>query len=192
MSDMQIAYAPHRFTVDDFHRMSDAGYFAPDARVELLDGQFYETVVSMNPPHAVSVQRLNVALVRRLGDVATIRCQLPVILGEYSEPLPDFALVRPNSREYLDGHPQTDDVFFLVEVSDSSHDQDRRLKAPLYAHHGVREVWLVDLVDDLVVAYRDPRADGFAIVTVARRGETIAPLAFPGIRVPVDEMLPPR
>ncbi|MEI6357838.1 MAG: Uma2 family endonuclease, partial [Verrucomicrobiota bacterium] len=31
--------SPHRFTVEDFHRMAETGVLAPDARVELLEGE---------------------------------------------------------------------------------------------------------------------------------------------------------
>jgi Uma2 family endonuclease len=192
MSDMAIAYAPHRFTVDDLYRMEADGYFAPDARIELLDGEIFERVEVMNPPHATSVQRMNIAVVRRLSAVATIRCQLPVVLDRFSEPHPDFAVVRADPRDYLDGHPRTRDVFFLAEVADSSRDQDRRLKLPLYGRRGVPETWLVDLVDEVVLTYRDPTPDGYGVVTVARRGETVAPLAFPELAIAVDDILPPR
>jgi Uma2 family endonuclease len=192
MSDMAIAYERHRISVDEYHRMADAGVFPPDARIELLDGDLIETVVTMHPPHAACIVGLVELLTMRLVPFACVRSQVPVILGDYSEPEPDCAIVRRDPRRYIDRHPQVADIFFLIEVADSSRDEDRRMKIPLYGRCGVAETWLVDLVDDVVLIHRDPAPDGYGVVTIARRGETVAPLAFPDVAIPVDDILPPR
>lgn len=172
--------------------MADAGIFSHDARIELIDGELIESVAPMYPPHASGVAVLNRTLVRRLGERSSIRCQLPVTLGGYSEPEPDFAVVKAEAREYRDRHPGPDDIQLLVEVADSSRDEDRRMKIPLYARFGIPESWLVDLVDDHVVVYRNPGPRGYRTTSAHDRGEEIALLAFPGVPIPVDEMLPPR
>ncbi|MCA1835748.1 MAG: Uma2 family endonuclease, partial [Actinobacteria bacterium] len=61
----------YRFTVDDYHRMADAGIFDEDDRVELLDGE----VVQMTPigiPHVSCVDRLNRLFTSALGDRAIV------------------------------------------------------------------------------------------------------------------------
>ena len=42
---MRMPLAAHRFTVDEYQRMGQAGVFHEDDRVELIDGQ----VVEMSP-----------------------------------------------------------------------------------------------------------------------------------------------
>ena len=74
------------------------------------------------------------------------------------------------------------DVHLLIEVADSSRDLDQRKKIPLYARAGIPEVWLVDLIDDALIVYRDPKAHGYCSVTVTHRGESIAMFAFPDER----------
>ncbi len=172
--------------------MDDAGIFDPDKRIELIEGELIESVGPMNPPHAAGIAMLNHILVTRLSDRADIRCQLPVILNDFSEPQPDFTVARVDPRYYFDGHPRTESIFVLVEIADSSRDEDQRIKIPLYARSGVAESWLIDLIDDRVVIYRDPTPKGYGTVTFARRGETIAPLAFPDDHIPVNDILPPR
>jgi len=189
---MAVAYERHRISVDEYHRMDDAGIFDPDKRIELIEGELIETVGPMNPPHAAGVAMLTRILVTRFSDRADVRCRLPVILNDYSEPHPDFAVVRTDPRYYLDGHPQPASIFLLVEIADSSRDEDQRIRILLYGRSGVTESWLVDLIDDRVVIYRDPTPKGYGTVTFARRGETIAPLAFPNDHVPVNDILPPR
>ncbi len=39
---MAVQLVRHRFTVDEYHRMSETGIFAEDDRVELIDGEIVE------------------------------------------------------------------------------------------------------------------------------------------------------
>src|SRR4051812_2628542 len=89
----------HRITVDEYHRMAEQGSFAPDARVELIDG----VIIDMPPigsPHAAMVRRFDSLLREVVGRQALVSCQMPVQLGDYSEPQPDIALVRPRENFY--------------------------------------------------------------------------------------------
>ncbi len=191
-AQMAVTHVRHRIDVEEYHRMAEAGVFDPERRIELIEGELIETVAPMNEPHAVGLSKLNALLVRRLSGRATIRCQSPVTLSDDSEPQPDFAVVRLDPRDYIDRHPQPPDVHFLVEVADSSRAFDQRRKIPLYARTGVAETWLVDLVDDRILAYRDPGPDGYATTVSATRGESITPLAFRDERFDVNEILPVR
>src|SRR5579862_3313387 len=191
MSDMAIEYERHRITVEEYHRMLDAEVFDPGRRIELVEGELLERVRPMNPPHASSVQRLNVLLVTTLGTKATVRCQLPVTLPPDSEPHPDFALARLDAHAYGDRHPNPDDLLLLIEVADSSRDLDRRQKIPLYARRGISEVWLVDLVDGVIVVHREPIGDWYGSIHTAKRGDFVSPLAFPDARFAVDDFAGP-
>ncbi len=154
--------------------------------VELLYGR----LVRLSPqgePHVFSVTRLNKLLVRALGDRAEIRVQAPFGASDVSEPEPDLAVVPPG--EYLDQHPSR--AFLLIEVADSSLQDDRRIKGPLYAAAGVPEYWLVDLAGGAVEVHRDPRGDAYANVTRHARGAILAVPGFDDVLVPVSEILPP-
>jgi len=72
-------------------------------------------------------------------------------------------VVEARDDRYSGAHPGPDDIYLLVEVADTSLEYDRTTKLPLYARHGVREVWLVDLRHDVVEVHRDPDADGYRI-----------------------------
>lgn len=50
--------ARRRFTVDEYHRISQAGIFAEDDRVELIDGEIIE-MSPIDDAHAASVKRCN-------------------------------------------------------------------------------------------------------------------------------------
>jgi Uma2 family endonuclease len=187
---MAVAYKTPRFTVEEYHRMADAGVFDAHSRVELIRGELIEPVAPMKRPHELAIASLMVLLVRRLADRAYISCQTPVTLNGDSEPEPDFTIACLESRS-APRHPGPRDIFWLIEIADSTRDQDRRIKIPLFASAGVLEVWFVDLVDDVVVVYRDPQPDGYATALIVNRGESIAPLAFPDEHFAVLDMLPP-
>ncbi len=177
----------HPFSVADYVRMTEAGILAEDDRVELIEGD----VVHMPPvgsQHAAPVKRLNLFLGRRVGDRALLSVQDPIRLDDFSEPEPDIALLRPRDDFYAAAHPGANDVLLLIEVSDTSARFDRSVKLPLYASHGIREVWIVDVAGRAVEVCRDPRGRGYRDRSLLAGGE-ISPLAFPDLVLRVDAIL---
>ena len=142
MNDMALEYAQHRFNVDEYHRMDEAGVFAPEAHIELIDGQLVERLVSMKPPHASVVEGLYNLLHTAVAARALVRCQLPITLGKFSEPEPDFALVAGSRSLYKTRHPYADDILAIIEVADTSRDFDVRPKsAHLRGNSKFKETW---------------------------------------------------
>ena len=184
---MAVAPERWRFTVDEYHRMAEAGILAPDDRVELIDGQ----VVEMSPigaSHAACVRRLNRLFGRLLSDVAMVDVQNPIVLGARDQPQPDLTVLRPREDGYRE-HPRAADLLLVIEVSDSSRAYDRDVKLPLYARAGIAEVWIVDLDGERIEAYRDAGLGGYRDVRVVSRGEILSPSAFPDVAVAVSEVL---
>lgn len=135
----------HRLTVQDYYRMVEVGLLAPDARVELIDGE----IIDMPPsgtPHAGILSRLNRLLLAAAGNRVAVRMQLPLRLDDFSEPEPDFAILQWREDDYTGAHPTPPDTLLVIEVSQSSLVYDRNRKLPLYARHEIPEVWIVDLV----------------------------------------------
>jgi Uma2 family endonuclease len=167
--------------------MAKAGILKPDARVELIEG----VIVEMSPigrRHKASVDRLT-RIFARLDESVILRVQSSIILTDYGEPEPDIVLLRPRDDFYADVDAGPEDVLLIVEVADSSEGYDRLTKAPLYALYKIPELWIADLNRDRVTLYRDPIPTGYATVQVARRGETISPLAFPDLQIAVEAIL---
>jgi len=97
MNDMALEYAFHRITVDEYHRMGDADIFPHDARIELIEGELFERMVPMNPPHASVVMLLDDLLRIGIAGLALLRCQLPITLGDFSDPSPILQSSRDRS-----------------------------------------------------------------------------------------------
>ena len=177
----------YRFSVEEYHRMADAGLFGEDDRVELLDGEVVE-MAPIDSRHAACVKWLNNVFVARLGDRAIVGVQDPMDLSERSEPQPDLTLLRPRSDYYAAGHPAPADVLLVVEVADTTVGSDRGVKVPLYAAAGVSEVWLVDLPAGEVQSFRRPAEAGYQEVRAHAAGDHLAPLAYPDAELAVAEM----
>ena len=150
----------HRLTVADYCRMAEVGILAPDARVELIEGEIFD----MAPPgslHTATVLRLSDILFRASADQASVLVQNPVRLGEDSQPQPDLALLKRRGDFYSERLPSAGDVLLIVEVADTSLRFDRDTKASLYATHGIPEMWLVDLRGRRLVRHRAPQGDSY-------------------------------
>ena len=186
---MQIPPRRAVVTVDDYHRMADAGLLTEDSRVELIDGEIV-TKMTIGPRHNACVDRLTRAFVIGAGERAIVRVQGSIGLSFLTEPEPDLVLLRPQADFYAKKLPTPADVLLIVEVADVSLAFDRDRKRPLYAAAGVAEFWLVDLTTDAVFCHRDPAGRTYRIVGRYTRGATIAPVLLPECSIPVDELLP--
>jgi Uma2 family endonuclease len=185
---MAMPLTLRRFTIDEYHHMGRVGILDEDDRVELADGQIVE-MSPIGPEHAGCVAALTGLLSRRVGDQIIVWVQNPVDLDERSELQPDVALLAPRADTYRTAHPHRGDILLVIEVADTSLKHDRDVKVPLYAAADVPEVWLVNLPEDVVTLYHDPRGAGYATVGVARRGDTLTPIRLPSVTLRVDDIL---
>ena len=184
------AFAPlWLFTVAEYHRMAEAGIFTEDDRVELIEGE----IVALSPigsRHAACVKKI-ASLVRDLlaGKAIVVGVQDPVRLSDHSEPQPDLSLVRARDDFYASGHPGPDDVLLVIEVADASVMYDRNTKIPLYARSGIPEVWLVDLVTNVVEVNSAPSGSAYSRTQRFERGAAVVSAQLPELRMDAAEML---
>lgn len=146
----------HRFTIGEYERLVRIGFFGPADRSELIDGWLVDKMPH-NPRHAGAVDVTNKAVEQLLPDELTTRSQLPVRLPGDNAPEPDVAVVPGPKQRYFDRHPAGKEVSLVVEVSDTSLDEDRRLKLPQYARAKIPVYWIVNLVERRVEVYTRPR-----------------------------------
>ncbi len=178
-----------RFTVEEYYKLAEVGILAPDERVELLAGEIIK-MAPIGSKHAGGVTQFAEEFSVRLGRRVTVRVQNPVRLSGGEEPEPDIAVLHRKDDGYASGHPGPEDVILLIEVADSSVGFDRRHKLPMYALHGIPEVWLGDINARRVEVHDEPMAAGYARVRVFDAGETLSPGAFPDLEIPVSHVMP--
>jgi Uma2 family endonuclease len=180
------AQVKHRFTVEDYYRMAETGVLKPGARVELLNGEIID-MSPIGPFHGGVTDYLNEVFVNASKGRWRTRVQNSLRLDEHSEPEPDLVLAKPVA--YRQRHPGPEDVFLLVEVSETSLEFDQGEKLSAYGRAGIPEVWIVNLADLTVEVYREPHFTGYGAKTVLRAGEQARPQAFPDVAVDVAELL---
>ena len=178
----------HRFNVQEYYRLAEIGVIPPGARVELLNGKIIDQD-PINPFHA----GLNKCLIRIYSELAWSRWLVAsrsrLRLEDHSEPEPDFMLLKPSPDDYTNRHPRPDEVFLLIEVSDTTLDYDREDKLPAYGRAGIVEVWIVNLTNTTIEVYRDPHFTGYGSKVILSSGDQIAPQAFPDAMAEVVELL---
>ncbi len=183
----------YRLSVDQYEKMVEAGILKSGEQVELIDGLLLQKM-TQHPPHATSVECTTEALRAVLPAGWIVRDQKPLRLST-SEPEPDVAVARGPRRLYEDRHPRPADIAFLVEVADSTLDEDRSEKNAMYARARIAVYWIVNLVHAQVEVYTEPRGGrnpGFRSRRDYRIGEAV-PVVVDGRevgRVAVRDLLP--
>ena len=177
------------WSVADFHRMGETGFLDPEARLELIEGELFE-MAPIGSFHAGTVSILNRLFMRAVSDAQIVYVQNPIVLGDDSEPQPDIVLLRPRADYYLRTHPRAQDVLLLIEVSDSTAQFDRKTKVPLYARHGIPEVWLVmGPRRRHVEIYRDPQPESGAYRSRSQLREgVLVPTLLPTVEIRLDAL----
>jgi Uma2 family endonuclease len=176
-------------TLEEYHRMADAGVFGPEERLELIEGEIYP----MSPqkgPHIVSTRLTQGALEKVFGAGWVVFTQVPLVLPSLSEPEPDVMVVQGDVRDFSQAPPTS--AVLVVEVSDTTLWFDRSRKAELYARAAIPEYWIVNLVDRVLEVHRDPDAATGVYRTITHHGESdsVSPLAAPGAAIAVRDLLP--
>jgi Uma2 family endonuclease len=191
-----------RLTVEQFHGMVEKGIVAEGDAVELIEGVLVRKdrqdaedgamVHGHRHKSAVAFLTRLVARVEPLG--CWLQVQLPVALSPTSEPEPDAAIVRGRPDDYLDRHAGPEDVLVVIEVAAHSLPYDQGPKLELYAVAGIPTYVIVDLVNDRIEVYDEPRATAYARQAAYGPGQVaLLELAERGsLSIPVDELLPPR
>jgi Uma2 family endonuclease len=178
-----------RWSVDEYHRMIAAGILAPGDRVELLEGQIIE-MVPQEPPHAAATSSFGNDFVLLFAGKAWVRQQLPITIAPNSEPEPDIAVVRIDPNRYRDRHPYPEDVYLLIEISNSTLNYDRERKGKIYARANVPEYWIVDINQKQILVFRNPQGERYQIEQTLNWTNKIVPLAFPEIEIELSKLLP--
>ena|SRR5438105_5557032 len=177
----------HKLSVEQFHEMGRAGILREDSRVELIEGELID-MAPIGSLHASVVNTLSM-LFSQFRQIAIVATQNPVTLQPYNEPQPDIALLRPKPDRYRDALPSAQDVLLVIEVADTSLQYDRTVKLSLYARHGIRETWIVNLAERKLEIYRQPGDGRYRAKLERQAADTVSPEALPMVSVDLTDVL---
>ncbi len=180
----------HKLSLKQYSQMIEHGILNEDSKIELLEGYLVERL-QRSPPHDGTVDLVSSCLYPVIppGWNYRILCSLEF---DQSQPEPDFAIVRGNSRSYVVRHPRGEDVGLVLEVSEKSLERDRIDKARIYARAGIVEYWIVNVVDRQIEVHTLPVGDGYTNVQNYTAGQSLA-LTLDGVAVAmiaVEALLP--
>ena len=184
---LQPPITRHRFTVEEFHKLGEAGILHEDSRVELIEGE----LIQMSPigtPHASAVDTLAEQLIAKLAGRAIVRVQNPVALGDNSEPEPDIVIAKSQPDRYRKSHPRPAEILLIIEVADTTLEYDRKVKLPLYAEHGIAEAWLVDLTQKQLEIHQQPSPDGYRQILKPARDALVAPAFAADVHIDLAQL----
>jgi Uma2 family endonuclease len=181
----------HRISLDQFHRMIDAGVFAEGDRVELIDGEMRD-MTPIGPPHSSCTDNLNMTFASKLAGKAIVRAQGALVVDEGTELYPDLVVLRRQADWYRKSHPTGEDALLAIEVADTSLSFDLKTKLPKYAHAGIRRYWIIDVKKRTIHDYRDPDRIGrrYRQLYSATEGEVSVTIEGVVVRVRLDELFP--
>jgi hypothetical protein len=120
----------HRITVHEYHRMAEVGLLAPDARVELIEGEIID-MAPIGKDHQSIVDQLTRTSVRAVGDSAIVRVHGSIRLGQWSEPEPDVVLLAPRADFYRSEFALgTDTLLVYGDLRDGKYERQVTLDRP--------------------------------------------------------------
>jgi len=179
---MGVVAERKRFTVDEYHKLGQAGVLSEDERIELIEGELIQ-MPPIGSVHAGMVGRLDHAFQAGVRKSFVVWTQNPLSLPPGSEPQPDLSLLKPREDDYLNSLPTASDVLLVIEVADTTLAYDRDVKIPLYAKQGIAESWLLDVNARRLEMHRDPGPDGYRTLLRPGRDESVSPLALPDLKI---------
>ena len=185
----------YRISAVEYERMTRAGVFGPEERIELIQGMLVRKMAG-NPPHGSTIMKLMYLLVARFQEPWLLRMQSQLALSGDSIPEPDLAIVHGVLNQFDTVYPTPSETALVIEVSESSLRFDLGVKLALYAAAKIPEYWVVDLANGKLHVHTLPRGGkkpGYRS-TVALGVADAVPLtlggeAFGSIRV--GDFLPP-
>lgn len=183
-----------RFTLAEYHRLAELGFFGEDDRVELIKGQIVQ-MAAKGTAHSVCNTRLFRELVSLIQQRATVRGQEPITIPNHSEPEPDLAIVRNRDDDYLIAHPNPSDILLVIEIADSTLNIDQKVKLPLYAEAGISDYWIFNLTEKFLEAYSQPYQDsqgksGYRRKVIYLSNESVNLPCFADLSVNLSKIFP--
>jgi hypothetical protein len=192
--DLLQGFPLYKLSVEQYQRMGEVGILTGRPKIELIEGYLVEKE-KINPPHALSLGRISRALHALIPPGWCVRSQMDITLTG-SQPQPDAVIAAGDIEDYADHHPGPGDIALVVEVAESTLDDDRTTKLRMYAADRIPVYWIVNLPEHQIEVYTQPRAGKNPTY---RQRQVIAPPDSVSVTIgttligpiPVADLLPP-
>ena len=173
-----------KWSIAEYHKMIEAGILR-DRSIQLIDGELIE----MSPEgvtHAAYGGSIADYLREVLRGKAWIREAHPITLSN-SEPEPDIAIVKLPKNKYFQNHPVPSDIFWLIEISDTTLNYDLNQKKSIYAAANIPEYWVANIREKKLIVFTQPKNSDYTNSSELTSG-IIQPGSFPNISISVTQL----
>lgn len=174
-----------KWSVADYQRMRDLGIL-DRRRCELIHGDIWDMAPEGEFHRFVNHRGVNYLREMMKGKAEVFEAH-PITLTD-SEPQPDIAVVHLPDTRYLKHHPYPEDIYWLVEIADTTLAYDLGIKRKLYASAGIAEYWVIDVAKRQMTVFRDLQNDDFLSQNTVSDG-IIYPVAFPDVAIEVNKLV---
>lgn len=167
-----------KWSIEDYHLMIESGVLN-NRSVELIEGEIVQ-VSPESPLHRFTNDSVAEYLRQLLQGQAKVFEAHPITLKN-SEPEPDIAIVSLPNTNYLNRHPNPQDIYWLIEISQTTLEDDLNRKKKIYANAGIDEYWIIDLKNTELIVFKNPSTNDYRSKETLNSG-TISPISFPKLK----------
>lgn len=175
---------PRLFTNAEIRQMVEAGIFDEGERIELIRGVL-SPMGSEDDLHGRARALLTRRFVTTLGPEWFVASNLSLYLGEDIEVQPDLHVFPTAMKSHDVRGP---DVLIAIELSSTTQHRDLNVKTPIYAEHGVRELWVIDIEAKTGLIFDRIEKGAYAPGREVGVNDVLTPAAFPEIRLRIADL----
>ena len=173
----------HLLKVSDVLAMVEAGAMLDTAPVELIEGVLVE-MASKNRRHEMYKTWITKSAVFACADDFVAAPESTLYLSEETFTEPDLCLC---PRGKVPPDLAGDEVLLVLEIADTTARYDLNTKARIYATHGVRDYWVVDVNREVTVVHRNPAGERFGSVLDVPFDQPVEALLVPSFQPHMSE-----
>jgi Uma2 family endonuclease len=172
-----------KLTIEEYHRLGEAGILHPNDRVELIDGLLVQ-MAPIGPEHQFIVEKLNDLFSEQKRGRFKVGPGRPIPIPDFNEPQPDMVLFKTGAGTRRQ-HASPQDLYLVLEVADTTVQYDSGKKLLSYENARIPEYWIVDVPATAVRVLR--LTEGKYEETRYTEG-SVAVQAFPDVMVRLEDL----
>ena len=173
-----------KLTIEEYHKLGEAGILHPNDRVELIDGLLVQ-MAPIGPEHQFILEKLNDVLSEQKKGRFKVGPGRPIPIPYFNEPQPDMVLLRIDAGTRRE-HASPGEIYLVIEISDTTVKYDSEKKLPAYESARIPEYWIVDIPAKALRVFRLNQEEKYQETRYARG--SIAVQAFPDVIVPLEDL----
>jgi len=177
----------HKVTVDELQALLRQGFLSKCERVDLIDGVIVE-MPAEGYAHVELKFRITEWLMANVSKAWRVVPESTLRIADTETRSPD---IRVEQRNVPFSEITGSDIALIIEIADTSKDNDLKVKPQTYGQFGVIEYWVVDLDAWRIKRFTEKDADGnFVHADTVAAGDAIAPRTLPELSFRLADFSP--